>query len=422
MYRPLNSESSGLECSSTTTASSAWGMERKEMMKKSTTTSNHVRRNIKVKVVDLYNFNLEVSREDAVTINQVLERVKEQGRVWWAMEAKNGAGWYLQPEISSQADVNRVSSLSLSTITSSMQLKKLIRKGIPPSLRPRVWMAVSGAAKKQSTVPESYYQDLTQAVKGRVTPATRQIDHDLGRTFPTHAWIDSADGRAALRRLLVAYSFRDSRVGYCQGMNFVAAMLLLVMKTEEDAFWMLAVLLENVLFNDCYAENLYGCHVEQRVYKDMFKKKFPRLATHLEKIEFDVSLVTTEWFLCLFAKSLPSETTMRVWDVMFNEGANTLCLVALAVFKMKEEELIRTKHVGEVMKVLHDATDHAYDPDELLKVAFDKVGVISSQSISKQRKKEELEVIAELELRVQRLNSGDLDPGSSVSQQVNFSS
>jgi hypothetical protein len=35
---------------------------------------------------------------------------------------------------------------------------------------------------------------------------------------------------------------------------------------------------------------------------------------------------------------------------------------------MKEEELIRTKHVGEVMKVLHDATDHAYNPDELLTV------------------------------------------------------
>lgn len=32
-----------------------------------------------------------------------------------------------------------------------------------------------------------------------------------------------------------------------------------------------------------------------------------RLATRLEEIEFDVSLVTTEWFLCLFAKSLPSE-------------------------------------------------------------------------------------------------------------------
>ncbi|CAK9221019.1 unnamed protein product [Sphagnum jensenii] len=416
MYRPLNSESPPGE-SPPKTAAAAWGVERAEARRNAA--SNRARRNIKVKVVDLYNFNLEVSREDAVTINQVLERVKEQGRVWWAMEAKNGAGWYLQPEISSQADTtNRVSSLSLSTITGSMQLKKLIRKGIPPSLRPRVWMAVSGATKKQSTVPESYYQDLTQAVNGRETPATRQIDHDLGRTFPMHPWIDSADGRAALRRLLVAYSFRDSRVGYCQGMNFVAAMLLLVMKTEQDAFWMLAVLLENVLFNDCYAENLYGCHVEQRVFKDMFKKKFPRLAAHLDKIEFDVSLVTTEWFLCLFAKSLPSETTMRVWDVMFNEGANTLCIVALAIFKMKEEELIRTKHVGEVMKVLHDATDHAYNPDELLTVAFDKVKVMSSQTISKQRKKEQLEVMAELERRVQRLNPGDQDSGSSGSQKV----
>lgn len=36
---------------------------------------------------------------------------------------------------------------------------------------------------------------------------------------------------------------------------------------------------------------------------------FGRLATRLEEIEFDVSLVTTEWFLCLFAKSLPSEVS-----------------------------------------------------------------------------------------------------------------
>ena len=61
-----------------------------------------------------------------------------------------------------------------------------------------------------------------------------------------------------------------------QGMNFVAASLLLVMKNEEDAFWMLAVLLENILLHDSYSENLYGCHVEQRVFKDLFRKKCPR--------------------------------------------------------------------------------------------------------------------------------------------------
>jgi hypothetical protein len=79
------------------------------------------------------------------------------------------------------------------------------------------------------------------------------------------------------------------------------------MKTEEDAFWMLAVLLENVLVRDCYTTNLSGCHVEQRVFKDLLAQKCSRIATHLEDMGFDVSLVATEWFLCLFSKSLPSE-------------------------------------------------------------------------------------------------------------------
>ncbi|KAI9093916.1 hypothetical protein K1719_026914 [Acacia pycnantha] len=38
-------------------------------------------------------------------------------------------------------------------------------------------------------------------------------------------------------------------------------------ETEEDVFWMLAVLLENVLVNDCYTNNLSGCHVEQSVQR-----------------------------------------------------------------------------------------------------------------------------------------------------------
>jgi len=71
-------------------------------------------------------------------------------------------------------------------------------------------------------------------------------------------------------------SIANSTTLLLQGLNYVAALLLLVMKTEEDAFWMLAVLLENVLVNDCYTNNLSGCHVEQRVFKDLLAKKCPR--------------------------------------------------------------------------------------------------------------------------------------------------
>ncbi|KAL4184829.1 hypothetical protein AMTRI_Chr10g227470 [Amborella trichopoda] len=293
----------------------------------------HRKTNITVKFTDLYGFTVEGNVDDVNVLNEVRERVRQQGKAWWELEASKGANWYLQPKISSISEV-AVSNLKISVLANTLALNRLIRKGIPPVLRPKVWLSVSGAAKKRSTVPESYYDDLIKAVEGKVTPATRQIDHDLPRTFPGHPWLDTPEGHASLRRVLVAYSFRDSDVGYCQGLNYVAALLLLVMKTEEDAFWMLAVLLENVLVNDCYTDNLSGCHVEQRVFKDLLAKKCPRIASHLESMDFDVSLVATEWFLCLFSKSLPSETTMRVWDVLFNEGAKVLFRVALAIFKV----------------------------------------------------------------------------------------
>ncbi|THG14437.1 hypothetical protein TEA_014921 [Camellia sinensis var. sinensis] len=231
-----------------------------------------------------------------------------------------------------------------------------------------------------------------------------ELVKDLPRTFPGHPWLDTPDGHATLRRVLVGYSFRDSEVGYCQGLNYVAALLLLVMKTEEDAFWMLAVLLENVLVSNCYTNNLSGCHVEQRVFKDLIVKKCPRIAAHLEALDFDVSLVTTEWFLCLFSKSLPSETTLRVWDLLFYEGAKVLFHVALAIFKMKEEELLIAFQVGDVINILQKTTHHLFDPDELLTVAFDKIGSMTTTTISKQRKKQEPAVMAELDQRLRRLN------------------
>ncbi|XP_008798753.2 growth hormone-regulated TBC protein 1-like [Phoenix dactylifera] len=362
-----------------------------------------------VKFEDLYGFTVEGNIDDVNVLNEVRERVRQQGRVWWALEASKGANWYLQPEISSNGEGISVASLKLSTLANTITLKKLIRKGIPPVLRPKVWLSVSGAAKKRSTVPDSYFDDLIMATEGKATPATRQIDHDLPRTFPCHPWLDTPEGQASLRRVLVGYSFRDSDVGYCQGLNYVAALLLLVMKTEEDAFWMLAVLLENVLVNDCYTDNLSGCHVEQRVFKDLLAKKCPRIAAHLEAMEFDVSLVATEWFLCLFSKSLPSETTLRVWDVLFNEGAKVLFHVALAIFKMKEEELLCTHQIGDVINILQTTTHHLYDPDELLRVAFDKIGSMTTNTITKQRKKQEPAVMAELDQRLRRLNSLKMD-------------
>ena len=51
----------------------------------------------------------------------------------------------------------------------------------------------------------------------------------LGRTFPQHVYYSSplGPGQLALFNILKAYSLLDPEVGYCQGLSFIAAVLLL---------------------------------------------------------------------------------------------------------------------------------------------------------------------------------------------------
>ena len=76
---------------------------------------------------------------------------------------------------------------------------------------------------------------------------------DLPRTFPgENRWLASPEGQESLRRVLVAYSAHNPKVGYCQSMNYVAAVLLLVLEmSEEDTFWLMVVLLDGAAASLC---------------------------------------------------------------------------------------------------------------------------------------------------------------------------
>lgn len=65
-----------------------------------------------------------------------------------------------------------------------------------------------------------------------------QIERDVDRTFPRHIIFieNNGSGQCALRRILHAYAALDPEVGYCQGMGFIAGLLLTYM-IEEDAFY-----------------------------------------------------------------------------------------------------------------------------------------------------------------------------------------
>ena len=70
-----------------------------------------------------------------------------------------------------------------------------------------------------------------------------------------------------LRRVCIAYTIRNPEIGYCQGFNYIVGRLLKIM-SEEEAFWMLSMLLETFIPIDYYS-NVLGVIVDQSILSEI---------------------------------------------------------------------------------------------------------------------------------------------------------
>ena len=71
-----------------------------------------------------------------------------------------------------------------------------------------------------------------------------QIEKDVPRTYPTTLAFTNPTFTARLEEVLGVYSVYDMEVGYVQGMNTLAAVLLFHVKDTEPTFWALVDLME----------------------------------------------------------------------------------------------------------------------------------------------------------------------------------
>jgi len=339
--------------------------------------------------VDTYGFVSEIDGQDQECLDACLQREIANESVW-----KNALG--------AAADV-------LCRVDPHV-LKKMCRGGVPPSLRKRVWLYLSGADEVRKGAHDVGMTYMLYIERGKCLREVckRQIDLDCPRTFPNNTWVQSDVGQVSLQRVLYAFAGENRSIGYCQGMNYVAAMLLLVLEYDEEAaFWILCRLVghdrqEGILYHDLYASTLSGCHVEMRSLDDLVDQKLPRLAKHMKFLNCDMSILSTEWFLCLYSTSLPAETAARVWDALFSEGPKVLYRVGLALLVLHEDILLETENAGELLKAMRGAVSHEYDRDQLLHVAFEGIGPLPMSKIQKIRHKKQIIVDKEIALRSTR--------------------
>merc|ERR1712106_477211 len=137
--------------------------------------------------------------------------------------------------------------------------------------------------------------------------------------------------RGSLFRVLKAYSVLNPVDGYCQAQAPLAALLLMNMPSEQ-AFWCLVAICEKYI-PGYYSEGMEAIQLDGDILFGLLKKVSPRVHKHLVSQDIEPVLVMTEWFLCLFTRTLPWPSVLRVWDIFCCEGVEVLFRVGLVLLK-----------------------------------------------------------------------------------------
>ncbi|XP_048409503.2 TBC1 domain family member 30-like [Stegostoma tigrinum] len=242
--------------------------------------------------------------------------------------------------------------------------------GIPKQWRPRVWITLADHHLRSISIDweKTKHFFLNEQRNPSEDALEIQIDKDLRQSSSNlYSGTDVEQFYSALKRLLLAYAHWNKRIGYCQGFIIPAAVILKVMERDEgDALKVLVYLLDRVLPDDYFTNNLSALTVDIAVFHDLLRIKLPELSQHLDHLCTATkkandgrcilpltSVVTMQWFLTLFTSCLPKDTILRVWDAILFEGSEVLFRVALALWAQLGEWIKKCQRPDEITKCLN---------------------------------------------------------------------
>ncbi|CAI7602320.1 unnamed protein product [Penicillium manginii] len=261
----------------------------------------------------------------------------------------------------------------LPTLTSNK-----IQGGVPPPLRGVVWPSLAGA--RDPTLIDEF-----QRLSGESSPYDGLIGKDIGRSFPNVEMFrdPNGEGQQMLARVLRCFSLYDAKIGYCQGLGFVVGPLLMHM-SDAEAFCVLVRLMDHYNLRTCYLPDLSGLHLHVYQFQNLLARHRPALFDHLESLNVE-PIYVSQWFLSFFAVACPLPMLLRIYDVIFLEGAcETLMRVALSLMQRNEKRILACSEFEDVMQLLLSRSlwdTYAFNADDLVNDFVSLTSLVTKESL-----------------------------------------
>lgn len=234
------------------------------------------------------------------------------------------------------------------------KFKKLLLGGPPKSLRWEVWknmLECPGKLVKNWEI-DSEFLSL--------------IEKDLERTFPFHDFFQDPGNLSSLRKVLIGVACLNPDLGYCQGMNYVAGVLLLTSNGSIPE----SIAMFDLILNKLNAKGLFEIDFPKvqeltTEFTKVFQVKSQTLYSHFCEVELDEHLWITKWFMTIFTYSFRMDVVIRIWDLLFACGLDIMVYVAIEILQGIDKS-IENKDLVEILEVFADLRVATIDIEKVI--------------------------------------------------------
>lgn len=242
------------------------------------------------------------------------------------------------------------------------KMQKLLFIGPPNNLRWLMWISIARAKylEIQSKIGINNEQIFNYLINKPFPDDTTEdkIRKDLPRTKTDIKYFRSGNWSLSLFNVLKAIALYDDSLGYCIGMNEIAACALIVSDCNESESFNLLRFMYSSSFGLQLREFYINGFPKLKFYTyfvyELIKERLPKIFRVLEDYKILNEMWLQKWLQNLYSNLFEFSVGVRLWDCIIALGTNFLINFSLGYVKYFEEQILICRDATEFLEIFKE--------------------------------------------------------------------